>query len=99
MGGRAAKARTAAGAPSTPTTSYYYLNNIPFADHGALLDPPTEDVTGAASGMLAQLGETADSPRVKGRHRLSRTGATEGRKLVRPLGVNYIYGTWSALAG
>ncbi|MGZ5840971.1 MAG: squalene--hopene cyclase, partial [Xanthobacteraceae bacterium] len=23
---------------------YYYLNNIPFADHGALLDPPTEDV-------------------------------------------------------
>src|SRR5271170_5021278 len=24
---------------------YYYLNNIPFADHGALLDPPTEDVT------------------------------------------------------
>ena len=27
--------------------SYYYLNNIPFADHGALLDPPTEDVSGA----------------------------------------------------
>ena len=24
-----------------------YLNNIPFADHGALLDPPTADVTGA----------------------------------------------------
>ncbi|MGH6670384.1 MAG: squalene--hopene cyclase, partial [Xanthobacteraceae bacterium] len=24
---------------------YYYLNNIPFADHGALLDPPTEDVS------------------------------------------------------
>ncbi len=27
--------------------NYYYLNNIPFADHGALLDPPTADVTGA----------------------------------------------------
>ena len=27
--------------------TYYYLNNIPFADHGALLDPPTADVTGA----------------------------------------------------
>ena len=37
--------RTAAGAPSTPTTCPIYLNNIPFADHGALLDPPTADVT------------------------------------------------------
>ena len=24
--------------------TYYYLNEIPFADHGALLDPPTSDV-------------------------------------------------------
>ena len=27
--------------------AYHYLNNIPFADHGALLDPPTADLTGA----------------------------------------------------
>ena len=44
--------------------SYYYLNNIPFADHGALLDPPTEDVSGRCVGMLAQLGKTND-PRLK----------------------------------
>jgi squalene-hopene/tetraprenyl-beta-curcumene cyclase len=25
--------------------TYYYLNEIPFADHGALLDPPTVDVS------------------------------------------------------
>ena len=37
----------------------YYLNNIPFSDHGALLDPPTEDVTARCVSMLAQLGETA----------------------------------------
>ena len=37
---------------------YYYLNNIPFADHGALLDPPTEDVTARCLSMLAQLGDT-----------------------------------------
>ncbi len=43
--------------------SYYYLNNIPFADHGALLDPPTEDVTGRCIGMLAQLGETRTTAR------------------------------------
>ena len=37
----------------------YYLNSIPFADHGALLDPPTEDVTARCVSMLAQLGDKA----------------------------------------
>ena len=41
----------------------YYLNNIPFSDHGALLDPPTEDVTARCISMLAQLGETAETSR------------------------------------
>ena len=58
-GSSACRARTAAGAPSTPTTTIYYLNNIPFADHGALLDPPTADVTARCISMLAQLGESA----------------------------------------
>ena len=40
---------------------YYYLNNIPFADHGALLDPPTEDVTARCLSMLAQFGETIEN--------------------------------------
>ena len=40
----------------------YYLNNIPFSDHGALLDPPTEDVTARCISMLAQLGETREQP-------------------------------------
>ena len=39
----------------------YYLNNIPFADHGALLDPPTPDVTARCLSMLAQLGERPES--------------------------------------
>ena len=39
----------------------YYLNNIPFSDHGALLDPPTEDVTARCVSMLAQLGATVQS--------------------------------------
>ena len=41
--------------------TYDYLNNIPFADHGALLDPPTADVTARCVSMLAQLGETPAS--------------------------------------
>ena len=43
--------------------TYYYLNNIPFADHGALLDPPTADVTARCVSMLAQLGETRERAR------------------------------------
>src|SRR3977135_1440494 len=39
----------------------YYLNNIPFSDHGAMLDPPTEDVTARCCSMLAQLGATAQN--------------------------------------
>jgi len=79
--------------------TYHYLNNIPFADHGALLDPPTEDVTGRCIGMLAQLGEPPDSPRMKAAvDYLARVQLPDGSWFGR-WGVNYIYGTWSALAG
>ena len=74
-----------------------YLNNIPFADHGALLDPPTEDVTGRVVSMLAQLGEPADSPRqAAALAYLESTQHPEGSWFGR-WGVNYIYGTWSVL--
>jgi squalene-hopene/tetraprenyl-beta-curcumene cyclase len=79
--------------------TYHYLNNIPFADHGALLDPPTEDVTGRCIGMLAQLDEPADSSRMKAAiDYLVRVQLKDGSWFGR-WGVNYIYGTWSALAG
>jgi squalene-hopene/tetraprenyl-beta-curcumene cyclase len=77
---------------------YYYLNNIPFADHGALLDPPTEDVTARCLSMLAQFGETvAGSAAVaRGVDYLRRTQLAEGSWYGR-WGLNYIYGTWSVL--
>ena len=66
---------------------YYYLNNIPFADHGALLDPPTEDVTARCLSMLAQFGETAANSAGGGaRRRLFAAHAACRRQLVRPLG-------------
>ena len=77
--------------------SYYYLNNIPFADHGALLDPPTEDVSGRCVGMIAQLG--GDKARLDaGVDYLIKTQREDGSWFGR-WGVNYIYGAWSALAG
>jgi squalene-hopene/tetraprenyl-beta-curcumene cyclase len=76
----------------------YYLNNIPFSDHGALLDPPTEDVTARCVSMLAQLGETihTSKPMADGVAYLRRTQLAEGSWYGR-WGLNYIYGTWSVL--
>jgi squalene-hopene/tetraprenyl-beta-curcumene cyclase len=76
----------------------YYLNNIPFSDHAALLDPPTEDVTARCVSMLAQLGETVQSSpsMAAGVEYLRRTQLKEGSWYGR-WGLNYIYGTWSVL--
>jgi squalene-hopene/tetraprenyl-beta-curcumene cyclase len=75
----------------------HYLNNIPFADHGALLDPPTADVSARCISMLAQLGETPASPVMRaGLDFLERDQMADGSWFGR-WGVNYIYGTWSAL--
>lgn len=76
---------------------YYYLNHIPFADHGALLDPPSADVSARCLGMLAQLGYKTDHPQVaKGLDYLRREQEPEGCWFGR-WGTNYIYGTWSVL--
>jgi squalene-hopene/tetraprenyl-beta-curcumene cyclase len=76
----------------------HYLNNIPFSDHAALLDPPTEDVTARCISMLAQLGKTAaTSPGIRhGVEYLRRTQMAEGSWYGR-WGMNYVYGTWSVL--
>jgi squalene-hopene/tetraprenyl-beta-curcumene cyclase len=75
---------------------YYYLNNIPFADHGALLDPPTEDVTARCVSMLAQIGEGKSEAMKRAVDHLRRTQLAEGSWYGR-WGMNYIYGTWSVL--
>ena len=66
---------------------YYYLNQIPFSDHGALFDPPTADVTARCVSMLAQLGAKPGENELldRGIAYLLRD-AGEGRKLVWPLG-------------
>ncbi len=77
--------------------TYYYLNNIPFADHGALLDPPTEDVTARCVSMLAQLGVNKDDVALaRALEYLRRTQLADGSWYGR-WGMNYIYGTWSVL--
>src|SRR5438874_8479581 len=78
--------------------THYYLNHIPFADHGALLDPPTADVTARCLGFLAQIGFPADHPVLRaGAEFLRREQEPEGSWFGR-WGTNFIYGTWSVLA-
>jgi len=78
--------------------TYTYLNNIPFADHGALLDPPTVDVAARCVSMLAQLGERPEtSPRLAAALRYLETEQEKDGSFWGRWGVNYVYGTWSAL--
>ena len=79
--------------------NYEYLNYIPFADHGALLDPPTADVTARCLSLLGQLGETPNSSRIvaSGVDYLLGTQEKDGSWFGR-WGINYIYGTWSVLS-
>lgn len=75
----------------------YHLNMIPFADHGALLDPPTSDVTARVVTVLARIGRPQDI-QVLGRAiaYLRREQEPDGSWFGR-WGTNYIYGTWSVL--
>lgn len=78
--------------------THHHLNYIPFADHGALLDPPTADVTARCVGMLMQLGYGKDHPAVRRAvEYLMREQEEDGSWFGR-WGTNYIYGTWSVLA-
>jgi squalene-hopene/tetraprenyl-beta-curcumene cyclase len=76
---------------------HYVLNSIPFADHGALLDPPTADVSARCLGMLAQLGYSRSHPAVeRALAYLKREQEADGSWFGR-WGTNYVYGTWSVL--
>ncbi len=79
----------------------YYLNEIPFADHGALLDPPTTDVSARCAMLMARVAQDHDEylPALARtidyiRSEQEADGSWFGR-----WGTNYIYGTWSALLG
>jgi squalene-hopene/tetraprenyl-beta-curcumene cyclase len=76
----------------------HYLNHIPFADHGALLDPPTDDVSARCLSMLAQLGDTPEksAEAAQAVEFLRRSQLPDGSWYGR-WGMNYIYGTWSVL--
>ncbi len=76
-----------------------FLNEIPFADHGALLDPPTADVSARCASLLAALvgAEPSHRPRLDRCLRFLTEEQEEDGAWYGRWGCNYIYGTWSAL--
>ncbi len=76
--------------------NYAYLNYIPFADHSALLDPPTADVSARCVSLLGQIEREDDQTFARGVEYLLREQEADGSWFGR-WGTNYIYGTWSAL--
>jgi squalene-hopene/tetraprenyl-beta-curcumene cyclase len=76
-----------------------FLCRVPFADHNAMIDPSTPDLTGRTIEALAMWGAKGNEPAIARavaylRRTQERDGAWFGR-----WGVNYLYGTWQALVG
>ncbi len=75
------------------------LTRVPFADHNAMIDPPTADITARVLESLAMLGIDRSHPAVERAidfiwKEQQKDGSWQGR-----WGVNYIYGTWQVLVG
>jgi squalene-hopene/tetraprenyl-beta-curcumene cyclase len=75
------------------------FQHIPFADHNAMLDPPTVDITGRILEMLATYGYTKDDARVKKAIKFVRSEQEPDGSWFGRWGVNYIYGTMLVLRG
>jgi len=75
------------------------FEHIPFADHNAMLDPPTVDITGRILEMLASYGYTQSDRRVKKAIQFLMDEQESDGSWFGRWGVNYIYGTMQVLRG
>ncbi len=77
--------------------THYNLNLIPFADHGALLDPPTSDVTARVVTVLGRMGRAEHRAALARALEYLRAEQESDGSWFGRWGTNYIYGTWSVL--
>jgi squalene-hopene/tetraprenyl-beta-curcumene cyclase len=75
------------------------FEHIPFADHNAMLDPATVDITGRILEMLATYGYDQSHPAVKRAIEFVRKEQEPDGSWFGRWGVNYIYGTALVLRG
>jgi squalene-hopene/tetraprenyl-beta-curcumene cyclase len=75
------------------------FQHVPFADHNAMLDPPTVDITGRTLEMMAAYGYDKNHPAVKKAIQFLRDEQEPDGSWFGRWGVNYIYGTFLVLRG
>ncbi len=76
-----------------------FLCHVPFADHNAMIDPSTPDLTSRVLEALARLGRRLGDPAVdRAAAYVRKTQNADGSWFGR-WGVNYIYGTWQSIVG
>jgi squalene-hopene/tetraprenyl-beta-curcumene cyclase len=73
------------------------LTHVPFADHNALLDPSTADVTGRVVDSLCRLGLSPEEPVLARAVAFLRAEQESDGSWYGRWGCNYIYGTWLVL--
>ena len=95
---RAMRSRNGAWGAFDRDNTRRLVYRIPFADFGALLDPPTEDVTAHVLEMLGAVGATVDDGAVAGGLAYLRAEQTPAGSWYGRWGVNHIYGTWCVIS-
>jgi squalene-hopene/tetraprenyl-beta-curcumene cyclase len=75
------------------------FTQIPFADHNAMIDPSTADITARTLEMLARYGYDRTDPRIQNAIAFIKADQEEDGAWFGRWGVNYIYGTWQVLKG
>jgi squalene-hopene/tetraprenyl-beta-curcumene cyclase len=76
-----------------------FLCQVPFADHNAMIDPSTPDLTARVVESLATLGRRVGDPAIDRAVRYLRQAQQPDGSWFGRWGVNYIYGTWQVLTG
>jgi squalene-hopene/tetraprenyl-beta-curcumene cyclase len=77
-----------------------WLTEVPFADHNAMIDPSTADITGRVLESLSYFpGYGRAHPAVERAIQFLRKDQTTDGCWYGRWGVNYIYGTWQVLRG
>jgi squalene-hopene/tetraprenyl-beta-curcumene cyclase len=76
-----------------------WLEDMPFADHNAILDPTCSDLTARTLELLGYIGYNPGRLAVRRAIRYLRQTQEDDGSWYGRWGVNYIYGTWQVLRG
>lgn len=75
------------------------LTRVPFADHNAMIDPSTADITARVMEMLGRLGLWTKQPAMDKALEFVWKNQEPDHCWIGRWGINYLYGTWQCLVG